>query len=81
MSVPPEVEADIRRLHYAEHWPIGTIATQLHIHEDGSQPRSRETHFSCGAVKVGATHCLDPCRANSGLLRGYRTPMPDSAWW
>lgn len=34
MSAPPEVEAEIRRLHYAEHWPVGTIATQLCIHED-----------------------------------------------
>ena len=26
--------AEIRRLHYAEHWPHGTIATQLGIHRD-----------------------------------------------
>lgn len=34
MSVSPEVEAEIRRLHYAEHWPVGTISTQLRVHED-----------------------------------------------
>lgn len=34
MSAPPEVEAEIRRLHFAEHWPVGTIAKQLAIHED-----------------------------------------------
>jgi transposase len=34
VSVPPEVEAEVRRLHYAEHWPVGTIATQLGVHED-----------------------------------------------
>ena len=34
MSVPPEVEAEVRRLHYAEHWPVGTIAAQLGVHED-----------------------------------------------
>ena len=34
MSAQPEVEAEIRRLHYAEHWPVGTIATQLCVHED-----------------------------------------------
>ena len=34
MSAPPEVEAEIRRLHYAEHWPVGTIAKQMSVHED-----------------------------------------------
>ena len=34
MSAPPEVEGEIRRLHYAEHWPVGTIATQLKVHAD-----------------------------------------------
>ncbi|MBZ5708085.1 hypothetical protein [Nannocystis pusilla] len=28
----PEIEAEIVRLHSAEHWPIGTIARQLTIH-------------------------------------------------
>lgn len=26
--------AEIRRLHYAEHWPIGTIASSLGLHHD-----------------------------------------------
>lgn len=26
------LEAEIVRLHQAEHWPIGTIATQLRVH-------------------------------------------------
>lgn len=34
MSAPLEVEAEIRRLHYAEHWRVGTIAAQLRVHED-----------------------------------------------
>jgi transposase len=34
MSATPETEAEIRRLHYAEHWPVGTIATQLSVHAD-----------------------------------------------
>ena len=34
MSAPLEIEAEIRRLHYAEHWPVGTIAKQLGVHED-----------------------------------------------
>jgi len=29
-----ELEAEILRLHHAEHWPIGTLARQLGIHHD-----------------------------------------------
>ena len=34
MTVPPEVEAEIRRLFFAEHWKVGTIARQLDVHHD-----------------------------------------------
>jgi hypothetical protein len=34
MKSTPELEAEIVRLHYAEHWPAGTIATQLGAHVD-----------------------------------------------
>ncbi len=34
MTTSIETEAEIRRLHYAEHWPVGTIARQLGVHED-----------------------------------------------
>lgn len=34
MTVSPEIEAKIRRAHFVDHWPIGTIATQLGVHHD-----------------------------------------------
>jgi transposase len=34
MTVPQETEVNIVRLHYGEHWPVGTIAAQLGIHPD-----------------------------------------------
>jgi transposase len=34
MTIDVEQEAEIRRLHYAEHWPVGTVAAQLGIHAD-----------------------------------------------
>jgi hypothetical protein len=34
MTIGAETEAEIRRLHYAEHWPVGTIARQLAVHDD-----------------------------------------------
>jgi len=34
MTVAPGVEAEIRRLFFAEHWKRGTIASQLGVHPD-----------------------------------------------
>ena len=34
MTVPPAIEAEIRRLFFAEHWKVGTITRQLDIHHD-----------------------------------------------
>lgn len=31
---PREIDADMLRLHYGEHWPVGTIARQLALHPD-----------------------------------------------
>ncbi len=33
-STTPAQDAEIVRLHYVEHWPIGTITTQLGLHPD-----------------------------------------------
>ena len=30
--IPEELRAEIRRLHFVEKWPVGTIAAQLHLH-------------------------------------------------
>ena len=34
MTISREDEIEIRRLFYAEHWRVGTIAAQRHHHED-----------------------------------------------
>jgi transposase len=34
MTIDPAQEAEIRRLHFAEHWKVGTIVTQLGLHHD-----------------------------------------------
>jgi transposase len=34
MTLDPEKAAEIRRLHVAEHWKVGTIAAQLHLHHE-----------------------------------------------
>jgi transposase len=34
MTVTPDIEAEIRRLYFAEHWRRGTIGAQLGLHDD-----------------------------------------------
>lgn len=34
MTLPLDVVAHIRRLHFAEHWKVGTIATELQVHHE-----------------------------------------------
>ena len=34
MTLPMDLVAKIRRLHFAEHWKVGTIVTQLGVHHD-----------------------------------------------
>jgi hypothetical protein len=51
-----EVEAEIARLYYAEHWKVGTIAAQLHVHEDvvrrvvGRLPKKAHTKTAAAAM-------------------------------
>jgi len=37
VAIAPELRAQILRLYQAEHWRIGTIANQLHVHRDTVQ--------------------------------------------
>ena len=34
MSITPELTAQILRYHHAEHWPVGTISSQLGVHRE-----------------------------------------------
>lgn len=34
MTIDDETALKIRRLFFAEHWPVGTIATQVDVHPD-----------------------------------------------
>jgi hypothetical protein len=35
--IPLELRTEIRRLYYAEHWKVGTIASSLHVHHETVQ--------------------------------------------
>jgi transposase len=56
--ISDELRTEIRRLFYAEHWKIGTIATQLDVHRDTIRRAINANGFSWrGGVRQSA---LDP---------------------
>lgn len=59
MSASAELEAEIRRLHFAEHWKVGTIASQLSVHPEVVQR------------VLGLPRALPPPRARPGLIDPY----------
>lgn len=46
--ISPELPARIRRLHFAEHWKVGTIATQLGVHH---APPDARCHSSASVAR------------------------------
>jgi len=51
VTLPQEVVTRIRRLHFAEHWTVGTIATQLGVHHEAVE---RAIGLSLGGDSVTA---------------------------
>jgi AraC-like DNA-binding protein len=48
--IPPAQVAEIRRLFFAEHWRVGTIATQLGLHPDTVRRALATERFARPAV-------------------------------
>ncbi|WP_309892117.1 hypothetical protein [Archangium sp.] len=44
--ISPELAARIRRLHFAEHWKVGTICSELGVHHDTVRRALRATRTS-----------------------------------
>ena len=60
--IPRALEAEILRLHHAEHWPIGTIARQLRIHHSTVQRVLAQAGVPV-ASKTMRTSIVEPYRA------------------
>jgi transposase len=60
--IPPEVQARIRRLFFAEHWPVGTIARELGVHHETVRRAIEADRFVRPDALVRPT-MLDPYRA------------------
>ena len=57
--ISPELRARIRRLFYAEHWKIGTIAAELRVHHDAVERAVEPERFINVAYRAKAVS-LDP---------------------
>src|ERR1700675_2541897 len=60
--IPRALEAEIVRLHYTEHWPVGTIAAQLRVHH----ATVRRVLAQAGgpvAQKIARPSMIEPYRA------------------
>lgn len=60
--ISPELRAKIRRLFFAEHWRIGTIATELGVHHDTIRGAISAERFRRALPRVKASP-LDPYKA------------------
>lgn len=58
--ISPEQQARIRRLFFAEHWKVGTIATQLGLHHDSVRHAVALERVSGAGVKCVRPTLLDP---------------------
>jgi transposase len=59
--IPPEVTARMRRLFYAEHWRVGTIATELGVHHTTVvRALNREQLVGAAVMRRVPTSVLDP---------------------
>ncbi len=60
--IAPELHAQIRRLFYAEHWRIDTIATQLGVHHDTVRGAVESERFLRPGAQIRPS-ALDPYKA------------------
>ena len=63
--IPPDVRAEIRRLFFAEHWTVGTIAEQLRVHYYAVKRAIESDRFIRPGTQVRPS-CLDPYKAFIG---------------
>jgi len=59
--ISPEIRAQIRRYFYAEHWKVGTIASELGVHPDAVRNAIESERFMGAPRRYfvnGAFGCL-----------------------
>src|SRR3989454_125598 len=71
--ISPEQRAEIRRLFYAEHWRVGTIATTLGVHHDTVYHAIERDRFVRTGTQVRPS-ALDPYKAFLAAPRDRSPP-------
>jgi len=64
--IAPEVHARIRRLFFAEHWRVGTIASELGVHPDTVRHAIESERFNNHTIPQLRPALLDPYKAFIG---------------
>jgi len=62
VTLPPEQIAEIRRLFFAEHWRVGTIAETLGVHHEAVQRAIEQERFVRAGPQLRSSQ-LDPYKA------------------
>jgi hypothetical protein len=95
MTVSPEIEAQIQRAHFVDHWPVGTIATQLGVHHDvvrrvlGIEARNTEAkrRAKCGSRPIVDSEIGASWTPRSAIVdteighRGHQDRPSWTPWW
>jgi hypothetical protein len=63
MTLPLDVVTNIRRLHYAEHWKVGTIATEPRVHHEAVKRALGPDGEAGASDAAGRVQALHPRRA------------------
>src|ERR1700749_2819780 len=73
MTIDEAREAEIRRLHFAEHWKVGTIVTQLGEHHDVVE---RVLGLGKGARSAPAVSAAPAVIDAAALAAAIKVPAP-----
>jgi len=72
--ISPETRVQIRRYYYAEHWKVGTIASELGVHPDAVRNAIESNRFA--TARPLRDSILDPA---AQVAAGYQPIMPSFA--
>ena len=72
MAIDDELKAQILRYHFVEHWPVGTIASQLGLHHSTVERVLGEAGVERERQRPRRPSKLDSYRASSRSERHFR---------
>ena len=81
--ISPETRAQIRRYFYAEHWKIGTIASELGVHPDAVRNAIESERFkklqAAGSIRRRSLHRVHSPHSRSTSAPARHAHLPDDS--